>query len=432
MRAETDMNRIRQFLSRTGNISRSAFVWNALSSILLAGQPVLVLMVLTRTLEVADAGVFSFANANANLLFFIGDFALRKYQVSDVNERYKSEEYYAFRSLTCLAMTCVLVAFCINAYQRNAYTFGKVLVVFFVGMCLVVQAVSEGYEASMQQKGRLDIASKTAFLRTLSLIAAYMIGIFLTRSLLISSILAFVFALTVFLTTTFQVSLDFNPVKPAFHKKALKEILIAAFPIFLTLFLNNYIANAPKYAIDAVLGDELQAVYGFLFMPTYTIGLICNFIFNPIIVKYARLWADGKIKAFKDLIARQMLIILAMTILGLAAAWILGIPVLSLIFGTDLSGNRTSLCIMIVGGGMWAYCTFFATIITIMRRQNTLLAGYAAAAAAAFFLSRHMITHYGITGAAWLYTGIMTGLTVILFLFMLRGIRLAPDGAGTK
>ena len=96
---------------------------------------------------------------------------------------------------------------------------------------------------------------------------------------------------------------------------------------------------------------------------------------------------------------------------------------------TDMNRIRQFLCRI---GNISRSEFVWNALSFIMRRQNTLLAGYAAAAAAAFFLSRHMITHYGITGAAWLYTGIMTGLTVILFLFMLRGIRLAPDGTGTK
>ena len=419
------MQKHEDILTDSRNIQRSAFIWNALSSLLLAGQPVIVLMMLTRTLGVADAGVFSFAHANANLLFFIGEFGLRKYQASDVKERYKPGEYYAFRSLSCLAMLCALVFFCVHAYLHNGYTFGKVLVVFFVGLCLTVQAASEGHESNMQQKGRLDIAAKTAFLRTLSLILAYTIGIFLTRSLLISSVLAFVFALTVFLTVTFRVSGNFNSRRPVYHKGALTGILTAAFPIFITLFLNNYIANAPKYAIDGALGDELQAVYGFLFMPTYTIGLLCNFIFNPLIVKFAQLWTDRKTPAFTQLVFRQILIILGMTGLGMGAAYFAGIPVLSLIYDTDLNSYRGPLCILILGGGMWAFCTFFTTVITIMRRQNRLLFGYAAAAGAAFLLSERIILQYGIPGAAWLYTGIMTGLAMILLLFLVQGIRQA-------
>ena len=105
------MQKHEDILTDSRNIQRSAFIWNALSSLLLAGQPVIVLMMLTRTLGVADAGVFSFAHANANLLFFIGEFGLRKYQASDVKERYKPGEYYAFRSLSCLAMLCALVFF---------------------------------------------------------------------------------------------------------------------------------------------------------------------------------------------------------------------------------------------------------------------------------------------------------------------------------
>ena len=417
------MNAIDKFFKGSKNVTRSAFLWNMMSSGLLAVQAVIVMMLLTRTIGVEDAGVFSFAHSNANLMFFIGEFGCRRFQASDVKEKYSPGEYYAYRSLSCVLMIVALLIFCVNAYVSGEYTVAKTLTVFFVGMCLVVQALSDGHEANMQQKGRLDIAAKGAFARTMSLILAYFIGIFLTKSLVISSVLAFCMALVTFLTTTFRFSADFGSRRPVYNLQSIRTLFIAVLPIFLTLFLNNYIGNAPKYAIDSTLGDEIQAIYGFLFMPTYAISVACGFIFNPIIVKYSTLWVDGNIKEFRRLVFRQMILVGGLTLIALAGGFLLGIPVLSAIFGTSLVGYRTELCILIIGGGMYAFCVFFTTVTTIMRRQNTLLVGYVIAAAAMLLFSKKIIVAYGLMGAAIMYTLIMTVLAALLFVFCIIGIK---------
>ena len=82
--------------------------------------------------------------------------------------------------------------------------------------------------------------------------------------------------------------------KPAFSGEKTKMLMIEGFPIFVSLFLNVYIGNAPKYAIDACLTEEIQAYYNFIFMPVFAIGMFANFIFNPILVKLAHRWDENR------------------------------------------------------------------------------------------------------------------------------------------
>ncbi len=84
------------------------------------------------------------------------------------------------------------------------------------------------------------------------------------------------------------------------------------------------------------------------------VQLIAHFIFNPIITTYAELWLAEEYSKFKELvklIKKQCMLILGLTILGLAIAFTIGIPILSLIFGVDLSGYKAELCVIMAGGG---------------------------------------------------------------------------------
>ena len=63
---------------------RSAYIWNTAGSMLNAFQSVIMLMVLTRVCDMATAGVFTLAYANANLFLNMGSYGMRNFQASAV------------------------------------------------------------------------------------------------------------------------------------------------------------------------------------------------------------------------------------------------------------------------------------------------------------------------------------------------------------
>ena len=96
---------MKQFLLNSKNVERDSFVWNMVCSFLAAFQSVILLMVLTRTVDLVTAGIFTIANANANLFLYVGKFGVRNYQVSDVRHEYSFREYHISRVLTELLMS---------------------------------------------------------------------------------------------------------------------------------------------------------------------------------------------------------------------------------------------------------------------------------------------------------------------------------------
>ena len=110
-----------------------------------------------------------------------------------------------------------------------------------------------------------------------------------------------------------------------------------------------------------------------------------------------------------------MIVVLGITVLGLAVAATIGIPILSVVFGVDLSDLKAELCVVMIGGGFLGYVTFFTTVITIIREQNLLLFGYGTAAICAMIMSKYFVLNFGLLGAAGLYAVLM-GLLAFMFL----------------
>lgn len=74
------MNKLKHFLLNSKNINKSSFIWNMAGSMLMAFQSVIMLMIITRTLNLYEAGVFTLAYASANLFLNIGKYGMRNFK----------------------------------------------------------------------------------------------------------------------------------------------------------------------------------------------------------------------------------------------------------------------------------------------------------------------------------------------------------------
>lgn len=410
--------KLKRFILESNHINRDSYIWNMAGSLLAAFQSVILLIVLTRTVGLHEAGIFTIAFANANLFMTIGKYGMRNYQVSDLTQQFSFHEYRASRLITCLAMLTVSAAYV--TYSSLAYSYSPEKSMIILWMCIfkVLDAVEDVYGALCQQKNRLDITSKAMTLRVLFTLLVYILGLILMENQLHALVAATLFSTALLFLFSRWTYSPFREPKRKVNRTLLMKLLKSCFPLFLAAFLSFYIGNAPKYAIDANLSDELQACYGFISMPIFIISLLNSFIFNPILYHISCLWNDGKITAFIIKILRQTGIIVIITLICLAGGYLLGIPVLSFLYNTDLSPYKTELLILLLGGGFLGISGFLTTILTIIRSQKALIWGYAGVSLLAYLCSDIIVKSFGMMGAAVLYMLLMCILCIWFVLLL--------------
>lgn len=410
------LDSIVNILEKTNNIKRSSFMWNAIAAFVLALQSPIILMVVQRTIGTSDAGVFSIAVAVANLLLYVGQYGLRRYQSSDMLESFSFEEYHGMRFITCAMMIVVSFLYCVYGRINNGYSIDKFMVVFLWCIMKVVHAYSDVLHGRMQQVGRLDVATKASTTRYVFEMASYIIMLIVSRNLLVSTAVCTAVSIIVMMLTSLNASRKYcSTLKPVFTARRMKKLFIEGAPLFFSMFLNMYVGNAPKYAIDAYLTDDIQAIYNMIFMPAFVIQLVAHFIFNPILTTYAKLWLDNTRESLHKLAShmkKQCMIVLGLTLLALACAATIGLPILSLWFGADLHAYKAEICIIMLGGGMLAYATFFSTVAAVLRVQRSLFVCYGIVAVVAKVMSGKMVVAYGMMGAAALYASVMSFLAI--------------------
>ena len=412
------LEKIVRLLEKTNNISRSTYFWNAANAMLLAMQSPVVLAVATRTNGEADAGIFSIALAEANLMYFLGQYGLRRYQSSDINQDFKFSEYHMMRIITSAVMLAGCIAYCIFGLMFRDYSMKKFMIVLIICLIKVIQSYADVMHGHLQQRGRLDVAGKAASIRYTAEMVVYVAVLIIAHDLLLAVSICLAVSFVIFMLTSFNATRFYtDTMKPAITSDKFRLLLIEGFPLFLSLFLNMYISNAPKYAIDAVLTDEIQSIYNKIFMPTYVVQMVTQFIFNPVLVVYAELWQSHNIEKFRrfmKLIRKMCLIVLGLAILAVALAATIAIPILSIVFGTDLSPYRMELIVIMISGGMLAYSIYFSTLLAVIRTQRPLTVCYGVAAVAAKIMAAPFVRSYGIMGAAMVNAILMSFLAVSL------------------
>ncbi|MGI6766060.1 MAG: lipopolysaccharide biosynthesis protein [Lentihominibacter sp.] len=409
--------------TKTNNVERSIYIWNTIAGLVVALQSAVILIVITRTNGLEDAGIFSIAFAVSSLMLFIGEFGVRKFQVSDVDEKYSFTDYYTVRIITCAGM--IIASFIYVGYSLvfGNYSVLKFAILIIVCLTKVIDAYADVFYGRFQQVGRLDIAAKTSSFRVILGTAACMAALVITHNLLASVIAWFFTILITMLMSTLVVAPDFCEIKIESTFNKIKGILIACFPLFLGYFLLLYVGNAPKYAIDTCMNEVAQAKFNFIFMPVFIVGMLANFVFNPILVSLAEAWTTGKYKKFSRMVYRQIGVIGVITLVTIAGGYIIGCWLLGVIYDTDLMPLRIEMCILLIGGGMLALVNFFAVVVTVIRCQQYLTWGYLAVAIIAKALSNYLVNSYGITGASLLYTGLMSLLTIVFAITLAVCIR---------
>jgi O-antigen/teichoic acid export membrane protein len=383
-----------------------------------------------RITNIIDAGIFTIAFASANLLQTIGKYGIRNYQVTDYSRQFNFGAYVGSRILTCSVMLFTGLGYSVYMLAFANYTIAKAVIVFLMCLFKTADCVEDVFHGLFQQEGRLDAAGRAMTIRLALCIVFFIIALALTKSLLIATLTATILAWILLYAFTYSLVPHFGKYRCSFIWKEQKKLLLECLSLFLCAFLSAYIINAPRYAIDAHLTEELQAYYGFISMPIFVISLLNEFIYKPLLKQMSEDWSNREFRRFSKTIVRQALIIAVITCVCIGGAYTIGAPVLSILYNADLFPYKLDLVILLAGGGMLAYTGLFSSVITTIRFQNSLTAAYLLTAVMAFFLSPLLVLKHSLRGASIGYFSLTALLAILLFVLMLYKIKKVENKNG--
>ncbi|MDU1389770.1 MAG: lipopolysaccharide biosynthesis protein, partial [Eggerthella sp.] len=323
--------------------------------------------------------------------------------------------------ITCAFMVLVGVAYCmVRGYESQMFTIS--LGVYLYKM---VDGLADVYEGRLQQVDKLYLSGVSQAFRSVVVLVVFSLCLLITRNLAVSCIVMAVAAIATFLVLTFPLAMFETPKSKRWNFGSIVELFKQCFPLFIALFLYAFIDNMPKFVMEGVLSYDYQLYFNALYFPAQGILLTVGFIYKPLLVRMANVWADPtKRKRFDLIIVVIMAVIVAVAgVTTLAMAWI-GIPVMSFLYGVDFEQFRGLCYIMLAAGGVTAAIDFLYQVITVLRQQRAATKLYVITFGFALFVPILLVNFTGLPGAVIGYLIVMTILFVLLIWEYLR-IRMA-------
>ena len=396
-----------------GQIEKRNMSWNMIGSFLYALASMVLTIAVIQIVGEDEGGIFSFAYSTfGQHMFMVAYFGIRPFQITDTRRRFTFGEYLRLRLMTCGA-ALVAGLFYVTVINRD-YAFVKAATVFLMVAYKVIDGFADAYEAEFQRDGRLYLTGKSNAFRTVLSVGVFWGCLNATHNLVGSCLAAVLAQLAGVCLFDFSVIGHLSQVDWEVRSGRVGLLFKENVVLFLSVILDFYVFSAAKYAIEGNMADKYQAVFGAIFMPTSVINLVAGFVIRPYLTKLAVDWETGHLKAFRKIIMNLALIIAALTVLAVGGAWLLGIPVISLLYPNlreGLSTCRMALVLIIIGGALNAFMNLFYYSLIIMQKQRFIILGYAFVSVLAVLSSGWFVRMGGIQGGAFVYMLLMAALT---------------------
>lgn len=378
------------------------FIWNIIGTTFNSFNSLFFMIIVTRINGTNDAGIFTLAYSTACILYIIGVYAGRIFQVTE-KEEINDKEYIINRVSTTILMMLVTLGFVVI----KQYDIYKASVFIIVCLYKALEAFSDVLYGILQKHDLLYKVGKSFFAKALLSLATFLIADLITKNLIISSFMIVISNLIVIFAYDFVNIRKLVNKEEKIQSKNVLRIYKTGFFVFAISFLGLYIMNAPKYAIDDYLSEHIQAIYGIIIMPATVIGLFAQFIIHPYLNTIVDLYKEDKIKEIRKLVMRIILAIIALGVICIGGAYLLGIPVLELIYGIELGEYRWNLVFIIFASTLSVIGTIYSSVLTTIRKTFVQFIIYCIVTVIAVIVSYTLTYSFEINGATIAYFIIM-------------------------
>ena len=164
------------------SIDKKNIIWNIIGASMNAFNSLFFTIVVTRIYGIDDAGIFTYCFATACLLYIIGVYAGRTFQVTDISNKNSDTDYIYHRIITCLVMVLAIFVFGL-VKQFDIYKF---MIFIELGLFKCVEAFAESIYAIIQKNNQLYKVGISMFLKSIIALIVFIIINLITKNLLIA------------------------------------------------------------------------------------------------------------------------------------------------------------------------------------------------------------------------------------------------------
>lgn len=404
-------------MKKNNNIKKD-FFWNTIGTMLNSFISLFLLIIVTRVNGVDAAGIFTYGFSIACLLFYIGIYNGRIFQVTE-NDKVSNKTFIITKIITCL----VMIIFSIFYVIIKKYSSEKAIIILLLCILKAAEAFSEVLYGIFQKYNYLYKSGFSLTIKNLIGIICFLLIDLLTHNIILSIISIIITYILIFFIY------DLNNLKKHIkdseivNKKDIKNIFRKGFYPFAISFLSLFVINTPKYAIDSLLNDDLQAFFGIIVMPATVVSLAAQFIIYPFLNMIKEVIESKKVQELQKITKKFIFVIFIIGMLGTICAYLIGIPILEFVYGVKLLPYRVGLVIIMIGATFNAEVYTLSSILISFRNMRLQTLAYFIIAIISYLISYSLVKELGINGAFYSYSIIMLILFILYCGIMNIGLK---------
>lgn len=376
------------------SLKRNA-LYNSIGSLTYLLCQWLVNVLVVRLGSYADGGMLTLAISVTNVFFVVATFSLRVYQASDVTGRFSASRYLSTRVMTSLLGLSLCVLFTLANVQYDAPQ--KWCIVLYM-LFKLTEAWVDALAAEQQKAMRMDYILVSFLLRSVTSLGSLVAGMLLWHSLPLALLLMAAATLPVVLLYDLPIVRRMTGFRLRLRLSECLPLLRAAWPMMLNAAMMTLLISLPRYILEYHFGQEVMGIYGAVATPAVIVQAGCSFVYSPLVAPLSRCWSEGRRGDFRRMTARALGLVLALFLLVMAGAAVLGRWGLQLIFGESILPYAWLLPPVLMTSLCSALMYFFEVPLTIMGRLKSMTCVHLAASALSLALSMTLIPRLGMNG----------------------------------
>lgn len=379
------------------------FIWNTLGTCTNAFSSLFFMITVTRINGLNDAGIFTIAFSTACIIYIVGLYAGRIYQVTEPNKLITNKEYIFHKIITVFIMLVFVILFCIIR-EYNAF---KTTVFILLTGYKAIEAFSESIYGILQKNENLDKVGKSLLLKSLTAILLFILINYITKNLIFSIVIIILTSIVITIFYDIRITKKYIDIKSKLDRIHIFNIFKYGFFTFIISFLGMYIQSAPKYSIDSYLKGEFQTIFGIIVMPATVMALFAQFLIHPFLNKILNVYEDNNFKELNKIIYGLVLLIFIFGAVSSMLAYFIGPEIIGFVYGIELDLYRVNLLIIIIAATLYTIGFIYSSILITIRDTFSQFIIYIILSIFALIVSNVLTKNYQVNGATYAYFLIM-------------------------
>lgn len=373
----------------------------SIGSLIMLGCQWIIIVLLVRISGYEDAGVFSLAMSVANVFSTLANYGLRNYQVADVEVRYMPFQYIVARLVSSAG---AMLLCCCYLFLRNdsLYISGAIIAYLLYNLSFIISDILMG---NLQRDGMLQC---TGFSNSARGIVSFFLffGVWFFTKKLLSSMLAMACgSIIVFLFHDIPLYKMFyrnNRQSQGKRQFPTRRLFLECFFIMISTLAPIIVTAIPRIEMQNQLGEKMVGIFSSIYTPTVILNTLIPSVLIAFVPHISRLWIERDIKRLKKEICKSYGLILAITVVAVIFAMLLGKVFLSLMYGEEILLYFNILYYAIIAISLNCFCVCGNNILIAFNRKWQIAFSSIVSVIVVSVFSKLFIETLGIYGVAYI------------------------------